>query len=100
MIENLTRESFLPHLNTAFQIGPGSGVLTLELIEVSELRGSRHNEVFSLVFRGPTTTFVPQAMYRFTHPALDELALFIVPIGRDEEGLYYEAVFNRLRRKE
>ncbi len=35
-------------------------------------------------------------MHRFSHDALRTFELFIVPIRRDDQGFYYEAVFNRM----
>lgn len=100
MLDDLTREGFIPHLNSQFQVERGSDRIAVELTEVSEPRSSRHNQAFSLVFRGPNDQYLPQAMYRFQHPALGGFDLFIVPIGQDPQGLYYEALFNRLRRDE
>jgi hypothetical protein len=97
MLENLTCQSFIPHLNSVFRVGSDAEWIAVELVEVSEPRLSRRTEAFSLVFRGPSSTFLQQAMYRFQHAEIGDLDLFIVPIGRDEHGLYYEAVFNNLR---
>ena len=96
MLERPARETFIPFLNTQFQVGQ----VAVELVEVSELRSARHNEAFSLVFRGPRAAFLPQAMYRFHHADLGELDIFIVPIGQEDGDLFYEAVFNTLRPKE
>lgn len=100
MLEALTRDSFTPLLNTVFQIEWGSHSIEVELTEVSELRVSRGHEAFSLVFRGPGDRYLPQATYRFNHSALGPIDLFIVPIGQDKHGLYYEAIFNRPRERE
>src|SRR5262245_31408240 len=97
MLDLPTRDRFAPLLNSQFQLEHSNGSIDIELIEVSELRVSRSNESFSLVFRGPGNILIPQAMYRFNHAALGVVDLFIVPIGRDEHGLYYEALFNQLR---
>jgi hypothetical protein len=50
-------------------------------------------EPFSIVFRGPLEPVLPQRIYRFEHEALGAFELFIVPIGTDESGMQYEAVF-------
>ena len=97
MTEKITRESFIPHLNSEFQLERGFDTITLELIEVSELRSSRHHESFSLVFRGPGDAFLAQSTYRLCHSALGAVELFLVPIRQDTHGLYYEAVISRLR---
>jgi hypothetical protein len=80
--------------------------MEVELVEVAEKGGSdqqqplaaSRQERFSLVFRGPRDRLLQQGMYELQHRHLGALALFLVPVGRDHEGLYYEAVFNRLRR--
>ena len=50
---------------------------------------------FSLVFAGPLLHFLPQRTYLFEHEKLGAFDLFIVPIGKDQDGFRYEAVFNR-----
>lgn len=100
MLDLPSRDSFAPLLNSRFQLEGGSQSIDMELTEVSELRVSRGNESFSLVFRGPGDMFIPQETYRFNHSALGAIDLFIVPIGQDKRGLYYEASFNRVRDRE
>ncbi len=101
MLEHLTQPIFAPHLNTPFRVKDAAALaVTLELVEVSEMRTSRQQEAFSLVFRGPSTPLLPQAMYRIEHDAIGSLDLFIVPIRRNKDGLCYEACFNRLRSQE
>jgi hypothetical protein len=48
---------------------------------------------FSLVFAGPLDPQLPQATYALAHERLGELAIFLVPIARDADGVRYEAVF-------
>ncbi|MEA2141833.1 MAG: hypothetical protein QOI64_263 [Solirubrobacteraceae bacterium] len=48
---------------------------------------------FSLVFSAPADRPLDQGMYPIGHPELGVLDMFIVPIGRDENGTRYEAVF-------
>jgi len=101
VLERLTRETFARCLNTQFQIQDDAAhALALELIEVSETRAHAHNEAFSIVFRGPRETFLPQNTYRLHHDEIGTFDLFIVPIGQDQRGFYYQAVFNRLRGEE
>ena len=75
-------------------------MVTVELIEANERRLSPDYESFSIMFRGPSGAFLPQAIYRFHHDAIGMFDLFIVPIRQDERGLYYEAVFNRQREEQ
>ena len=98
MVEEVTRDTFARQLNTPFRVaGYPASVATLELVEASERRALASHEIFSLVFRGPPDVVLPQATYRFEHHAIGAFDLFIVPIRQDSRGLYYEAVFNRLR---
>lgn len=48
---------------------------------------------FSLVFRGPAAPVLPQGTFQVNHEGMGELELFLVPIGRDDTGLRYEAAF-------
>jgi Domain of unknown function (DUF6916) len=100
MLDELTRDTFARWLNTHFRVeAHGASALTLELIEVGELRSTPGSESFSIVFRGPADAFLPQAIYQFHHDAIGAFELFVVPIGKDTDGFYYEAVFNRMRRE-
>ena len=56
--------------------------------------GRGRAEPFALVFRGPEAPLLPQRIYRFEHADLGTPEIFIVPIGPDERGHRYEAVFN------
>lgn len=101
MFEKLTSATFARHLNTRFRVQNGAAsAVAVELIEVNEGRSSPQYEVFSVLFRGPPDTFLPQGMYRIDHDELGASDLFIVPIRRDERGFYYEAAFNCLRGEE
>ena len=79
------------------RVGDGSA-LPVELIEVRDL-GARTVEGvtienYALVFRSRDKTHVPQGIYGIEHEALGLLELFLVPIGPDEVGMRYEAIFN------
>jgi uncharacterized protein DUF6916 len=94
----LTHEAFSEQLNTKFQIQLDENTsLELELIEVSELKLYPQQEEFTIVFRGPANAFLSQGTGDFRHERMGKFELFIVPVRQDEQGFYYEAVFNRLR---
>ena len=100
MATDLQHEEFLKHLNTKFRIHVSeTEVLEAELTEISERMMSPRQERFSLVFRTGNETLIEQGQRTFDHDAMGNFSLFIVPIGRDDEGTYYEAVFNRLIKK-
>ncbi len=48
------------------------------------------------MFRAPVDAPVEQRIYTLTHPVLNTLQMFLVPVGRSAEGVFYEAAFNRL----
>ena len=55
--------------------------------------GLRSREPFSLIFRGPGEPVMPQRIYALTHDSLGNLELFLVPIGPDQGGMLYQAIF-------
>lgn len=94
-----TLERFEPLLGDTFVIGDGDddGGLRATLIEANDLReaqgAGRRSRQFSLVWRGPPCAVLPQRIYTVRHPALGAMALFLVTIGPDADGMRYEAVF-------
>jgi predicted deacetylase len=69
----------------------------LELTGISELKQYPRQEEFALEFRGPANMFLGQGIRFFKHEQMGQFEIFIVPIRQDNQGLYYEAVFNRVR---
>ena len=83
------------HLNEPFQMRTKDSAIDVTLIAVDLLarQPSAKRQPFSLVFRGPMAPVWPQSIYRLTRDGLGDLDVFLVPIGPDEIGLRYEAVF-------
>jgi len=98
MLENLTANSFSDFVNDTFTVYFDPSIPSdLELIEVSEINTSSitdGREPFSIVFRGAMDCVWSQGIYKIAHQKLEEIQLFLVPIGPDEKGMRYEAVFN------
>ena len=98
MEASLTHEDFTKNANTKFQVQADENThVELELTAISELKLHPQQEEFALEFRGPLNVFLGQGARNFTHDQMGQFELFIVPIKQDEQGFYYEAVFNRLR---
>lgn len=101
-LAELTQSQFSGYLGDAFRIeGELEVCMNLQLIEATHLSSGRHTksngqrpEPFALVFQGPQNSPLDQAIYRLQHEHLGELPVFLVPIDQDEEGVYYEAIFN------
>lgn len=97
----LTYDDFAGREGEGFDVTVGKApAVPLVLAEATEGtqpggRGPEGQErlQFSLVFRGPEGSALPQGIYRLSHAELGELDLFLVPIGRDAEGTRYEAAF-------
>jgi hypothetical protein len=49
---------------------------------------------FSLIFIGPGDMILPQRLYQLTHEEMGEVTIFLVPIGKDDRGVLYQAIFN------
>jgi len=87
---------FAPHAGSKFAMqGGNSGTAEVELESVKDLGSSARHIQFSLIFLGPEEAPVAQGIYRLDHPALGALDLFLVPIGKDQSGVRYEAIVNR-----
>jgi len=56
-------------------------------------RSMREAGAFRLEWRGPVDPVILQAIYRFRRGD-QEFDMFIVPVGRDQRGTLYEAIFN------
>ena len=98
MDDSFTQEAFAQNVNTKFHVSTeDANQVELELAEVSEVTPQKAHDQFAVVFRGPLNAFMGQGMRSFGHDKLGQFELFIVPIRRDGEGFYYEAVFNRFR---
>jgi len=96
LIENITREMFRESLNTKFRLRAETPEpIELELLEITESINTPKHEQFALLFLGPQSLYLPQMTYRLEHEKLGEFDLFLVPVGRVENGLQYEAVVNR-----
>ena len=98
MEASLTHEEFSKNANSKFQVQIDENTsVELELTEISELKLHPQQEEFTIVFRGSLDGFLGQGARNFTHKEMGQFELFIVPIRKDAQGFYYEAVFNRLR---
>jgi hypothetical protein len=86
-------EAFAACVGDRFQLDGDGRELVAELVEAEPL-GEARERPFALLFRvekGPT---LPQKIYPLEHDRLGLLDLFLVPVGPDEVGMRYEAVFS------
>jgi hypothetical protein len=93
-LDALTAATFAPLRGDRFRVAPGdSPEFEVELIQVAEGAAGESRTQFALLFRGGPDSPLGQRIYRLDHDQLGELDLFLVPLGRDEVGQRYEAVF-------
>jgi hypothetical protein len=97
MLDSLHYEAYAPHLNSKFQLTARGQSWELELIAVEDKSPSPRQEQFVLLFRAPLDAPPYQSIFQLEHAVLGAGALFLVPIKRDQQGVCYEATFNRVR---
>ena len=98
-LDRLTFQFFMEHLNRTFQVEiPGSEPISLELYEVMEMHASPETEGFVALFRGPGDVLLRQGRYALEEPQFGRVELFLTAIGPDDQGMCYQAPFNRLRK--
>jgi hypothetical protein len=103
MSELLTHATFAELVGDRFQIQPPGG----EPVEVvlTSCTETPHGDPeawkqqvgrmpFSLLFHADAADAMPQQTFTLRHERLGELEVFLVPIGPDERGMRYEAVFS------
>jgi hypothetical protein len=99
MLEQLSHQDFIPHLNTIFTIHYGENeTFQAELAEVSTLGDEPKNAAqrwsFALVFQvAGNEQYLVQQIYPVSHPILGQMEVFIVPLGPDGDYMRYEIVF-------
>jgi hypothetical protein len=97
MLENLSSQDFSSCLNQKFVIHLESAEkLEVDLIQVQDLGvavDSKSRRPFSILFRGPADCELPQQIYSIENSKMGKFDLFIVPIGPDDVGMRFEAVF-------
>lgn len=90
--------AFAAALHTQFGLRQdGSQSIELELIHVSELQSTPRQEMYAIIFRGPLSAPLSQRIYQLEHEQMGMFSLFIVPVGKGEQGYEYEAIFNHFK---
>jgi hypothetical protein len=105
VLESIDIATFAGRVGEVFRIVVDDATaLTTRLIDVTPASvsgttattspGAGGRRPFSVVFRSAPGAPLPQQIYRVHHDELGALELFLVPIGPDEDGMRYEAVFS------
>ena len=93
-----TYEGFAGHLHGSFTVEVGQSAVEMTLVQATrgkprEWEGLR-KEPFSLIFKCAKPVILPQKMYPFERPGFGKMDIFIVPVGRERDGIVYQAIFN------
>lgn len=98
-LSELRLETFEPLVGQQFTATmPDGKQFVVKLASVGKLmeriRSTRlKRQPFSLYFEGTPEFFLTQHIYKFTHPEVGDMDIFIVPIAREDGTYWYEAVF-------
>lgn len=91
------REAFAAAVSSGFAVRTGDKIpVKFTLLECKTLVNTEEQECYTLLFRGPSDQPAVQGVYALENEKLGKVELFLVPIKRDDEGLYFEAVMNHL----
>jgi hypothetical protein len=97
-LKEITVNNFKELLNKKVSISFSDSVkLAAEIVEVTQAKQYLANKriPFSVVFRtSQKNEYYKQGTYLVSLPELEPLEIFLVPIGFDEIGMKYEAVFS------
>lgn len=89
------KKLFEENLNTKFSVRVDADkTVELELTQITESNAAPNYEQFALELRGPADAYLPQQIYSLEHERMGTMSIFLVPVGRDERGFEYEAIFN------
>lgn len=94
----LSHADFAMHVDSVFLLEDGDLPVPLRLTEATALHAHpgapTPRAPFELLFVAARQDVLPQSLYTLNHDAMGRLTIFLVPIGRDETGVTYNATFN------
>ena len=96
-----TKVEFSQQLGRKFRAtSPEIPAFDLELVEFNEIADTEDQETFSLIFQTEPEVLPDQKMYTIENADLGAMDLFLVPVKKDQAGLYFEVVINRFKHSE
>ena len=91
------KADFEAQLKTTFKVLPDAeNEFEMTLVEVKTAISNKFQECFALLFKAPESATPEQGMFRLRHEKLGDLEIFLVPVKKNDDGLFYEAIFNKL----
>lgn len=92
-LADLTVDDFSARLSDAFTVKGHNASLQLVLSGIEKFGMSQRRQAFSLRFMGPAQPVLPQSIYRLENATMGVMDIFLVPLGPQDGGMRYEAVF-------
>jgi hypothetical protein len=101
VLDKLSADDFAPAVGQPVVVSLADGsTVDLELIsarthdpDAPSVDAQGRRSPFTIAFRGPAQPVLPQATYRIDGESIEPMEIFIVPLGRDQAGTTYEAIF-------
>ena len=97
-LQHLTTADFQSEIGKDFSIRFSTGVaMPAQLEKVLDLPAypNLERKPFSILLQtAQKDRYYPQAIYTIEHAVLGSMEIFLVPVGRNERGVQYEAVFS------
>jgi hypothetical protein len=94
-LDKISPRDFEPALDQEFELITGTGGIALRLVAVEPKPGHHARaEPFVLRFQGNPELRLPQAIYPMQNLTLGAMELFLVQVGADAAGSYFEVIFN------
>ena len=91
-----SKGAFSEQVDSIFHARIGEGAdFDLRLVQFDDIVSNAVQENFTLMFQAPLDAPAVQNTFRLDHESLGTINLFLVPVKKNENGLYYEAVLNR-----
>ena len=93
-----TKEQFSQQIDQPFRASaPNGKEFDLSLVEFKDVLDTETQETFTLLFRAPAEVAPEQGTYAVSNDGIGDQAIFLVPVNRDADGVYLEAVYNRFK---
>jgi hypothetical protein len=90
-------DRFRSHIGDQFDVLVPKGSWQLQLVEANPMPahgGVQDDEGISLIFKAPVDCTISQGSVALDHEQIGWTVLYMNPIGQDDDGQYFEAIFN------
>jgi hypothetical protein len=90
-------ERFRSHIGDQFEVLVPKVPWQLQLVEADPMPdqgGVQDDDGISLIFKAPVDCTISQGSVALDHEQIGWTVLYMNPIGQDDDGQYFEAMFN------